>query len=123
MANSKTRLAAVVLTFGLIWLGIGGATIPVGIAIPYALASLPQANAPVAIMAMTAALGVSAFVLSIAFDADHRPWRLASVVVIAGLTCSTVVILLVSERPALSLMSSLPFAATTAFFAGRLRTP
>jgi hypothetical protein len=121
MINPKTRLAFIVLTFGLVLLGVGQSTVTLGIAIPFALRSLGEASTAMAAMALAGACGVAAFLFSMLFDVADRRWRLLSLLTIASLTCSVLVTLLVSERPRLSLFSSMPFAAATAFFAGRLQ--
>ena len=121
MNNPKTRLAFIVLTFGIVLLGVGESTVTLGIAVPFALRALSEASTAMAAMALTGALGVAAFLLSMLFDAADRRWRLLSLMTIASLTCSVLITLLVSEKPRLSLFSSMPFAAATAFFAGRLQ--
>lgn len=121
MDNPKTRLALIVLTFGIVWLGVGPSTVPLGMAIPFALRSLHDASPVVAVLSLTGALGVAAFLLSMLVDAANRWWRVLSLMTVAALTCSVLIVLLVSEAPRLSLLSSLPFAAATAFFAGRLQ--
>ena len=121
MNNPKTRLSFVVLTFGIVLLGAGPSTVTLGMAIPFALRSLQDASPAVAGFSLTGALGVAAFLLSMLVDAANRWWRVLSLMTVAALTCSVLIVLLVSEAPRLSLLSSLPFAAATAFFAGRLQ--
>ena len=121
MVNLKTRLALIVLTFGIVVLGVGQSTLTLGIAVPFALRSLRDASAAMAVMSLAGALGVAAFVLSMLFDIADRRWRLLSLLTIGGLTLAVLIVLLVSDKPRLSLISSFPFAAATAFFVGRLQ--
>ena len=121
MSNLKTRLALIVLTFGIVLLGVGQSTVTLGVAVPFALRSLQDASNAMALMSLAGALGVAAFLLSLLFDIADRRWRFLSLLTIVALTCAVVVVLLVSEAPRLSLISSLPFAAATAFFVGRLQ--
>lgn len=121
MVNLKTRLALTVLTFGIVLLGVGQSTLTLGIAIPFALHSLGDAGSSMAVMSLAGALGVAAFLLSMLFDIADRRWRLLSLLTIGALTLAVLIVLLVSEKPRLSLISSLPFAAATAFFVGRLQ--
>ena len=64
---------------------------------------------------------IAVFLLSMLVDAANRWWRVLSLMTVAALTVAVLIVLLVSEAPRLSLLSSLPFAAATAFFAGRLQ--
>ena len=121
MVNLKTRLALIVLTFGIVLLGVGQSTLTLGMAIPFALRSLSSASTAMAMMSLAGALGVVAFFLSMLFDDADRRWRLFSLLTVAALTFAVLIVLLVTEKPRISLLSSFPFAAATAFFVGRLQ--
>jgi hypothetical protein len=121
MVNLKTRLALIVLTFGIVLLGVGQSTVTLGIGIPFALRSLKDASTAMAVMSLAGAVGVASFLLSMLFDIGERRWRLLSLLTVGALTLAVLIVLLVSERPRLSLLSSFPFAAATAFFVGRLQ--
>ena len=113
-------LAAVGVTYLLVFVAYGHAGLPLAVALPVVWGNWQSADRAMASVALAGALGVGALLGSMLLNSDAAPWRRCAAGGALSCAVSVAIAVVISELGLVTAMSSLPFAIAIGGFARSL---